>query len=125
MLHCAGSGDEGRALFLPVHEPFFKQVAQIWFVFEFFSLDNYLLNKLIFVRFEQGFTEALRLIATENRNQSENIKVVARWTLKLIDSVSRLQHVFQPNMHKDRKNLIANYSQTRSWSNSPIRYVYK
>lgn len=100
MLHCAGSGDEGRALFLPVHEPFFKQVAQIWF--------------------EQGFTEALHLIA-ENRNRSENMKVIARWTLKFIDGVSRLQHIFQPNMHKDRKNLISNYSQTRNWSNSPIR----
>lgn len=89
----------------------------------FFSLHDYFItNILIFVRFEQGFTEALRLIAAENRNRSENMKVIARWTLKLIDSVSRLQHIFQPNMHKDRKNLISNYSQTRNWSNSPIRY---
>lgn len=74
-----------------------------------------------FKRFEQGFTEALRLISTENRNNSEVIKVTAKWTLKLIDALSRIHNVFQPYTHQDRKNLIATFSQTRNWINSPIR----
>ncbi|GLV46013.1 aladin [Carabus blaptoides fortunei] len=102
ILHSMTTGDESRALFLPVHEPFSKQLTKIWF--------------------EQGFTEAVRFATTESF-KNEILIATARWALKLINGLSRIHNVIYPYTLQDKRKSLSTFSQTRNWLNSPIRYI--
>lgn len=101
MLHPMSTGDESRALFLPVNEPFFKQVAQVWY--------------------EQGITEALELIAERQRNDNPLAANAATYALKVIEFLSSIRNVVQPHTNKNNRFLIALVSQVKDWFNSPVR----
>lgn len=103
MLHPLSTGDESRALFLPVNEPFFKQVAQTWY--------------------EQGTTEVLRLVAEKQVTLHPYAANAARYALKFIDFISRMRSMVQPYSNIDKRNLIASVSQVKDWFNSPVRYI--
>lgn len=103
MLHPLSTGDESRALFLPVNEPFFKQVAQVWY--------------------EQGVSEALKLIAEKQRTNYPLAANTATYALKIIDFMTSIRSMIQPYSNKDNRNLIASVSQVKDWFNSPIRFI--
>ncbi|CAG9858264.1 unnamed protein product [Phyllotreta striolata] len=99
-LHPISSGDEGRALFLPVDVSFLKQLTQVYY--------------------EQGFVEALHTAATHHHFLiSESAKI----TLGLIKYVNKARLLINPNLRYSGPSLINNYSQSRNWLNSTIRCI--
>lgn len=103
MLHPISSGDESRSLFLPVNEPFFKQIARVWY--------------------EQGLSYALQLVVEKKGNNQPSVALVATYALKFIDFFEKLRDVVQPRIVKNSKQLIVSVSQVRDWVCSPIRCI--
>lgn len=103
MLHPLSTGDESRALFLPVNEPFFKQVAQTWY--------------------EQGISEALKLVVEKQSANYPVVATTATYALKVIDFMSKVRSFVQPYSNKDNRNLIASVSQVKDWFRSPIKFI--
>lgn len=100
MLHPMSSGDESKALFLPVHETFIKQVAQVWY--------------------EQGITEALELVAERQRYTHPCVASFSTYALKAIKFLS---NIVQPYTNKNQRALIASVSQVKDWYHSPVRCI--
>ncbi|CAH0558280.1 unnamed protein product [Brassicogethes aeneus] len=100
LLHPVSSGDEGRALFLPVDVPFLKQLTQVYY--------------------EQGFYEALHIGVS-----SEHIVVSkgSRLLLNLLNYVRKVQVIFNPNIRYSSTSLINNLSQTKNWQENTIRCI--
>lgn len=103
MLHPITSGDESRSLFLPVNEPFFKQIARVWY--------------------EQGLSDALQLVVERQGNNQPRLATAATYALKVIDFLGKIRDTIQPRVNKNSKYLINSVSTVRDWCNSPIRCV--
>lgn len=100
LLHPVSSGDEGRALFLPVDVPFLKQLTQVYY--------------------EQGWVEALRLASSSHHMiVSKSSKLL----LNVLKYVRKVQVIFNPNIRYSSTSLIDNLSQTKNWCNNTIRYI--
>lgn len=97
MLH-AKSNDEARALFLPVHVSFTKQLIQVYW--------------------EQGFHEMLQTAAA---NKTHLLSTPARLFLKVLKGASRLKLIDSSVLGEENVNLINSVTQTRHWGISPIR----
>lgn len=103
MLHPLATGDESRSLFLPVNEPIFKQFAQIWY--------------------EQGISEALKLVVDRQRAVSPLVVTSATYALKVISVLSKIRSFVQPYSNKNNRDLIVSVSQVKDWISSPIRFI--
>lgn len=101
MLHPLSTGDESRALFLPVHETFIKQVAQVWY--------------------EQGIMEALELVAERQKYNHPYVAKASSYALKIFEVLSNIRNMVRPRMVKNQKALIASVSQVKDWLHSPVR----
>lgn len=100
LLHPTTSGDEGKALFLPVDVSFLKQLTQVYY--------------------EQGYIEALHTAASHNHLFiSKSSKAI----LTLLKYVRKVRLLINPNLRYSGPSLIGNYSQTRNWLNTTIRYI--
>ncbi|KAG5893708.1 hypothetical protein JTB14_017815 [Gonioctena quinquepunctata] len=100
LLHPVSSGDEGKALFLPVDVPFLKQLTQIYY--------------------EQGLLEALHTASTHNQLL---ISSSASFILDILKYVRKVRLVLNPSLRYSGPNLIKEFSQTRNWLNCTIRCI--
>lgn len=99
-MHATTSGDEGRALFLPVNVSFLKQLTQVYY--------------------EQGPVEALHLAKSHRHflvSQSANV------LLGLFKYVQKVRLILNPNIRYSGPTLINKLGQTRDWQNSTIRFI--
>ncbi|XP_066141580.1 aladin-like isoform X1 [Euwallacea fornicatus] len=99
-LHPITSGDEGKALFLPVNVSFLKQLTQVYY--------------------EQGPIEALQLAKSHNQflvSQTANI------LLSVFNYVKKGRLLLNPNIKYSGPALIHKLGQTRDWQNSTIRFI--
>lgn len=97
-LHPPSTGDESRALFLPVSVPLLKQLAQIYH--------------------EHGFIEALQAIAKHRNN------VMSRAALLILRGVAyseKIRNLLVQKREESSTQIISEFSQTRLWESSPIR----
>ncbi|VEN34662.1 unnamed protein product [Callosobruchus maculatus] len=99
-LHLVSSGDEGKALFLPVDVSFLKQLTQVYY--------------------EQGFTEALHTAASHNQWL---ISKSSRLILDVLKYIKKVRLIFNPNVRYSGPSLINEYAQARNWLNSTIRCI--
>ncbi|XP_072393404.1 aladin-like isoform X1 [Diabrotica undecimpunctata] len=100
LLHPTTSGDEGKALFLPVNISFLKQLSQVYY--------------------EQGYMEALQTAASYNH---VFISKSAKGLLDILKYIKKVRVILNPNLRHSGSSLIANYSQTRNWLNTTVRCI--
>lgn len=86
------------------------------------DVEDNLIKKITSVWYKQGFLEALSLAAdpTVNR-ESPTLALVATYLLKVANAFSSLCYCIQPHLRDIGPKIVANYSNTRNWSNSAIR----
>ncbi|KAJ8967810.1 hypothetical protein NQ314_002619 [Rhamnusium bicolor] len=100
VLHSVSSGDEGKALFLPVNVSFLKQLTQVYY--------------------EQGLVEALLTASSHNHLI---ISTTALLILDILKYVRKVRLVLNPNIRYSGPNLINQFSQTRNWLCNTIRCI--
>lgn len=91
-------GDEGRALFLPTHTSFLKQLTQVYS--------------------DQGIIAALKTASLHNQVV---VSHTALLILKTIFYLKKAQIVLNPMLKFNIGELIDELSGTRNWGNNPIR----
>lgn len=99
-MHPISSGDEGKALFLPVDVSFLKQLTQIYY--------------------EQGSIEALHTASTHNHFL---ISKSAKLALGLLKYIRKVRLLLNPNLRYSGPGLISNFSQSRNWLNTTVRCI--
>ncbi|XP_050309665.1 aladin-like [Anthonomus grandis grandis] len=99
-LHSTTSGDEGKALFLPVDVSFLKQLTQVYY--------------------EQGPVEALHLAKSHHQFV---VSRAATLLLGVMKYVQKFRLILNPNIRYSGPTLISQLGQTRDWKNSTIRFV--
>ncbi|CAH2011328.1 unnamed protein product [Acanthoscelides obtectus] len=99
-LHLISSGDEGKALFLPVDVSFLKQLTQVYY--------------------EQGFTETLHTASGHNQ---WFIRKGSKLILDVLKYINKVRLIFNPNVRYSGPTLINEYAQGRNWLNSTIRCI--
>lgn len=97
-LHPPSTGDEARALFLPVYVSLLKQLVQIYH--------------------EHGLIEALHAV-TKHRNNL--IASTAIMILRGVGYTEKIKSLFVKKRIESTTEIITEYSQTRLWETSPIR----
>lgn len=97
-LHPLSTGDEGKALFLPVDVPFLKQIVQIYY--------------------EHGLTHALHVAASQHRGA---LSLSASVLLKAVKYVEKFTYIYSNRNRRTDVRLLSDYSQSRGWSRNPVR----
>ncbi|XP_074030052.1 aladin [Leptinotarsa decemlineata] len=100
LLHPLSSGDEGKALFLPVNISFLKQLTQVYC--------------------EQGFIEALHTASSHNQLL---ISSSASIILDVLKYIRKVRLVLNPNLKYSGPVIIKDFSQTRNWQSFTIRCI--
>lgn len=99
-LYSTMSGDEGKALFLPVDVPFLKQLTQVYY--------------------EQGLIEALHLAKS---HRQALVSHIANGLLTAIRYIEKVRLIMNPNVRYSGPALICKLGATRDWQNSTIRSI--
>lgn len=97
-LHPPSTGDEARALFLPVDVPLLKNFVQVYH--------------------EHGFIEALQTVAT---HKNKVVASGARVVLRGVSYANQVRNRLTNARPEDSAQIAAELCQTRLWESSPIR----
>lgn len=88
----------------------------------YIDVDDNLLKKITSVWYKQGFLDALSVAADPTINrESPSIAFIASHALKLANVFTALRYFLQPHLKDIGPKIVANYSRTRGWGNTPIK----
>lgn len=97
-MHFSATGDEAKALFLPVDVPFLKRVVQIYY--------------------EHGLRDALQAVA---ERRSLLVSRVAFAVLKVLRLADRVCEKCTCSARKIDHKILSELSQSRGWASDPVR----
>lgn len=88
----------------------------------YIDVEDTLLKKITNVAYKQGFLEALNVAADLNVNRdSPFLALTASYALKVANLLTAFRYFFQPHLKDIGPKIVANYSRTRNWGQTPVK----